>query len=86
MSRQPAILGGRPIFSPALPFARPTMEDPQPILRAIEATLDSGLITNGPLVRQLEERVAETFGVDHCVAVSSCTIGPKSTRRVALSR
>ena len=75
MSRQPAILGGQPIFSPTLAFARPTVEDSRPILRAIEATLDSGRITNGPLVRQLEERVAESFGVDHCVAVSSCTIG-----------
>ncbi len=41
MSRRPAILGGQPVFSPALAFARPTVEDPQPILRAIEATLDS---------------------------------------------
>jgi dTDP-4-amino-4,6-dideoxygalactose transaminase len=33
------------------------------------------MVTNGRLVRELEERVAEKFGVAHCVAVASCTLG-----------
>lgn len=75
MSRLPAILGGEPAFDPPLPFARPTVEDASPILRAVERSLESGRITNGPLVRQLEDRVRDLVGVDHCVAVSSCTSG-----------
>ena len=37
--------------------------------------IESGRLTDGPLTRELEERSADTFQVDHCVAVSSCTIG-----------
>jgi dTDP-4-amino-4,6-dideoxygalactose transaminase len=33
------------------------------------------VLTNGPLARQLEERLAELLGVGHAVAVSSCTTG-----------
>ena len=35
----------------------------------------SGQLTNGALVRELEERVADRLSVDHVVAVSSCTSG-----------
>ena len=33
------------------------------------------MLTNGPLVAELEERIAERLGVPHVVAVSSCTSG-----------
>ena len=74
MSR-PAVLGGAPAFDPALPFARPTIEEPDRILASIGESLESGMLTNGPVVRNLEERVAEAFEVEHCVAVASCTLG-----------
>ncbi len=74
MSR-PAILGGTPAFTPPLPFARPTIEQPEEILGMVGDSLESGMVTNGPLVAQLEERVAQAFEVDHCVAVASCTTG-----------
>ena len=75
MTQLPAILGGSPEFEDALPFARPTLEDPERALRLIERSLQSGMLTDGPLARQLEEAAAERMGVDHCVAVSSCTTG-----------
>ncbi|HSM01058.1 MAG TPA: DegT/DnrJ/EryC1/StrS family aminotransferase [Acidimicrobiia bacterium] len=75
MKSRPAILGGDPLFDPALPFTRPTTEDAGPILERVRAALDSGQLTDGPLVRTLEEETAESFGVAHCVAVSSCTVG-----------
>ena len=37
--------------------------------------LASGVLTNGPSVRRLEERAADYVGVRHCVAVCSCTAG-----------
>jgi dTDP-4-amino-4,6-dideoxygalactose transaminase len=33
------------------------------------------MLTNGPLVAELEDRIAERLGVPHVVAVSSCTAG-----------
>lgn len=71
----PAILEGDPAFPERLSVARPTVEDPDGISRRIRAVIESGHLTDGPLTRKLEEEVAATFGVEHCVAVSSCTIG-----------
>ena len=75
MTQKPAILGGEPTFAPPLPFARPTIEEPTAVLRRIEAALTSGMVTNGPMVRELEERTAAMLDVDECVAVASCTLG-----------
>lgn len=71
----PAILGGKPAFDTRLPFARPTIEDPSSSIGRIETALEAGRLTDGPLTRELEDRVADAFTVDHCVAVSSCTAG-----------
>ena len=75
MTTKPALLGGTPAFPDGLPFARPTIEDPGAVLARIEASLESGMVTNGPTMRELEARTAEAFGVEHCVAVSSATAG-----------
>jgi dTDP-4-amino-4,6-dideoxygalactose transaminase len=72
---KPAFAGGVPVFDPPLPFARPTIEDPAAVLGRISDSFDSGMLTDGPLVRTLEERVEEAFEVEHCVAVSSATAG-----------
>lgn len=71
----PAVLGGSPLFEPPLAFTRPTFEDPERILRDVAASLESGMVTNGPRVAELEERAADLFEVDHCIAVASCTLG-----------
>ena len=71
----PAILGGRPTFPGGLPFARPSVPDPPSVAREIERVLASGILTDGPRVRELERRAAEYVGVRHCIAVSSCTSG-----------
>jgi dTDP-4-amino-4,6-dideoxygalactose transaminase len=71
----PAALGGQPLFPDGLPLARPALADPDAVARAARAILASGVLTNGPTVRELEARSAEYLGVRHCVAVSSCTAG-----------
>jgi dTDP-4-amino-4,6-dideoxygalactose transaminase len=58
-----------------VPLARPSTPDPAAIADRVEAILRSGVLTNGPTVRELEERVAGRLGVRHCLAVSSCTTG-----------
>lgn len=72
---KPALAGGRPVFAEPIPFIRPTVEEPDKILAMIEASLESGILTDGPLVRSLEERMADHLQVEHVVAVSSCTTG-----------
>jgi dTDP-4-amino-4,6-dideoxygalactose transaminase len=71
----PAALGGSPLFPDGLPLARPALADPDAVARAAQSILASGVLTNGPTVRELEARSAEYLGVRHCVAVSSCTAG-----------
>ena len=74
-SAVPALLGGTPAFAHGLPFARPTRPPIEDVMRRLEPSYESGLLTNGPLVAELEDRLAERLGVRHVVAVSSCTSG-----------
>jgi dTDP-4-amino-4,6-dideoxygalactose transaminase len=71
----PVVLGGRPLSSEPVPLVRPTVEDVPGLVRELTDVLESGLLTNGPRVRRLEEVVAERLGIPHVVAVASCTTG-----------
>ena len=72
---RPAIDGGQPACPDGLPLARPAIADPARVAEAAGTILASGVLTNGPYVRRLEQRAAEYLGVGHCVAVASCTAG-----------
>src|SRR3989442_1245987 len=80
---RPASAGGRPAFPEGLPFVRPTVPNPRAVAQEIERILASGLLTNGPHVRALEEQAAEYLHVRHCVAVASCTAGLMLVLRAA---
>lgn len=58
-----------------IPLARPAVTDPSAVAQDVERILKSGVLTNGPYVRELEHRAAEYLGVRECIAVSSCTAG-----------
>jgi dTDP-4-amino-4,6-dideoxygalactose transaminase len=58
-----------------IPLARPGVPDPSAVAHDVERILKSGVLTNGPIVRDLESRAAEYLGVRECVAVASCTAG-----------
>ena len=73
--RAPAILGGAPAFPEGLPFARPFTPPLEAVTARLRPSYDQGQLTNGRLVRELEGRAAQRLGVDHVVAVSSCTAG-----------
>jgi dTDP-4-amino-4,6-dideoxygalactose transaminase len=70
-----AILGGEPAVGDGVPFFRPTTPSLERVTDRLRPSYDRGLLTNGPLVRELEEVTAERLQVDHVVAVSSCTAG-----------
>jgi FlaA1/EpsC-like NDP-sugar epimerase/dTDP-4-amino-4,6-dideoxygalactose transaminase len=74
-SRELAILGGSRAFEHPIPFARPARPSLDRVMRRVEHSYDSGILTNGALVAELEEQSAERLGVPHVVAVSSCTSG-----------
>ncbi|MDQ3353917.1 MAG: DegT/DnrJ/EryC1/StrS family aminotransferase [Actinomycetota bacterium] len=79
--KQPAVLGGTPAFPDGLPFARPYTPPLEAVTARLAPSYDQGMLTNGPLVRQLEVEVAERLGVAHVVAVASCTSGLMLTLR-----
>lgn len=70
-----AILGGTPLFAEPLHVGRPNIPDKAAVLARIEAALDRGWLTNdGPLVRELERKLADYLGVGHCVAMANATV------------
>ncbi len=73
--KQPAILNGPPAFPEGLPFARPYTPPLDAVAARLGPSYAAGELTNGRVVRALEERAAERLGVAHVVAVSSCTAG-----------
>jgi dTDP-4-amino-4,6-dideoxygalactose transaminase len=82
VSGLPAMLGGDPAFPEGLALVRPSLP-PESVLDDIRKILSGHVLTNGPYVRELEERSADYLGVRHCVAVSSCTSGLMLVLRVA---
>ncbi|MGH9178404.1 MAG: DegT/DnrJ/EryC1/StrS family aminotransferase [Acidimicrobiales bacterium] len=75
MSLPPAVLGGPKAFPDGLPLVRPFLPDTPALADRLRTILDSGRLTNGPTVAELEERVAAETGAAHVVGVSSCTSG-----------
>ena len=70
-----AVLGGEPQFPAGVPLTQVVVPDRQRLTHRIEGILDSGMLTAGQTVRELEERAADFLEVPHVVAVASCTTG-----------
>jgi dTDP-4-amino-4,6-dideoxygalactose transaminase len=75
MTTKPALLGGFPIFSRKLQFARPALPSYAEIGEDIRELLESGIVTKGRYVTLLEKAAASYLGIRHVIAVSSCTLG-----------
>jgi dTDP-4-amino-4,6-dideoxygalactose transaminase len=58
-----------------MPFVRPPLPDLDKVVTRLATSYDQGVVTNGPLVAEFEERVAERLGTRHVIAVSSATTG-----------
>lgn len=74
-SGPPALRGGTPLFPDGLPLARPSVPDVDDLVEELRDVLTSGVLTNGPRVRALEEAAADYLDVRNAVAVSTCTAG-----------
>ncbi|MFM8826450.1 MAG: DegT/DnrJ/EryC1/StrS family aminotransferase [Actinomycetota bacterium] len=64
-----------------IPFASPDLPDPRSLLPDIEAILTSGMLTKGCQVARFEDDARRVLGVDHVVAMSSCTTALALTLR-----
>jgi len=59
-----------------LVVGRPNLPHLGDFYRYAEKIWESGRLTNnGPLVRELESRIADKLNVAHCVCVANCTLG-----------
>lgn len=58
-----------------IPITKPTLPDYDELAPDISEIISNGMITNHKYVQIFEENVAEYLGVEHAVAVSSCTAG-----------
>jgi len=76
-----AIDGGAPVRETLLEFSPPIIGRAE--IDAVVATLESGWLTSGPRVAELEERFAEYAGAAHAIATSSCTDALHLALRVA---
>ncbi|MFL6520952.1 MAG: aminotransferase class I/II-fold pyridoxal phosphate-dependent enzyme [Chthoniobacterales bacterium] len=70
-----AMFGGTPAFKEALHVGRPNLGDRATFLDRINQILDSRWLSNmGPQELEFEDRVANTVGVEHCVAMCNATV------------
>lgn len=68
---KPAILGGEPIRSELLPYAKQYIDDDD--LNAVNEVLKSDFLTTGPTVKRFEEEIANYVGAKYAVAFSNGT-------------
>ncbi|MFD0683233.1 aminotransferase class I/II-fold pyridoxal phosphate-dependent enzyme [Actinomadura fibrosa] len=69
-----ALFGGPAAFAEPLYVGRPSLGDRSRLFARLDRVLDSQWLTNGALVREFEERVADLVGVRNCVATCSATM------------
>lgn len=76
MNRPLAVLGGAPAFPHPVHVGRPNIGNRAAFYERVDGLLDRRWLSNdGPLVRELEQRLAEYLGVEHCVAMVNATVG-----------
>ena len=75
MSGKPALLGGAPLAATPIRLVRPVLPTFDALRDEVAATLSSGMVTKGVQLVAFERAVADHLGVEHVVAVSSCTTG-----------
>jgi dTDP-4-amino-4,6-dideoxygalactose transaminase len=77
-----AIFGGRPAFADKLHVGRPNIGDRAVLMQRIEAILENRWLSNsGPFEQELERRIAEFVGVNHCIAMCNATVALEITIR-----
>lgn len=77
-----AIFGGEVTFVEPLHVGRPNVGNREHLLARINDLLDRKWLTNnGPYVQELERRLSDILGVEHCVAVCNATVALEITAK-----
>jgi dTDP-4-amino-4,6-dideoxygalactose transaminase len=70
-----AINGAQPAFEQPLHVGRPNIGNREEFIKYVDDIFERRWLTNdGPLVQELERRIADYLGVKHCVAVCNGTV------------
>jgi dTDP-4-amino-4,6-dideoxygalactose transaminase len=70
-----AINGAQPAFEQPLHVGRPNIGNREEFIKYVDDIFERRWLTNdGPLVQELEHRIADYLGVKHCVAVCNGTV------------
>lgn len=79
-----ALFGGTPTFSKKLHVGRPNIGDRDRLLQRINDLLDRRwLSNNGPYVQELEKRIADIVGAQHCIAMCNGSVALEIVIRAA---
>lgn len=74
-ARELAVFGGAPAFDQQLHVGRPNLGDRGKLMARMEQIIESRWLSNGGCFeRELEQRVCEILGVQHCVATCNATV------------
>ena len=70
-----AIFSGKPAFAEKLHVGRPNIGDRVRLLERFNNILDTKWLSNmGPYEREFEQRITETIGAKHCIAMCNATV------------
>lgn len=70
-----AVMGGTPAFAHVVHVGRPNIGNRTRLLERINTMLDTRWLSNGgPFVREFEQRISDTVGVKHCIAMCNATV------------
>lgn len=76
--------GPNPEFAEPFHVGRPNLGDRRRFLKRVNEMLDRRWLTNrGPLVQELEQKIAAFVGVKHCVAMCNATVALEIVIRAA---
>lgn len=79
-----AVFGGAPAFAEPLHVGRPNIGDRAPFFTRVEDIFDRRWLTNhGRYVTELEQRISELLGVEHCIASCNGTVALEIAARAS---
>lgn len=75
-----AINGALLTFEQQLHVGRPDIGSRKVFMKYVDDVFECRRLNDdGPMVQQLEQRVAELYGVKHCVTMGNCTVALEIT-------